>query len=110
MEYRTIHQTHGRAQFIASDGRCYVSRKYDIFVSDDWGQSWRIDCRVPDTGWKSCVAAGKPLARLLRYNIQAFQVLSDGSRLAVARDGIYRAARAKPSCPGFLPALAAPAP
>jgi hypothetical protein len=32
------------------------------------------------------------LARLLRYNIQAFRALGDGSRLAVARDGIYRAA------------------
>jgi hypothetical protein len=81
----------GRALFIARDGRCYISRKYEIFASDDWGATWRLDCRVPPVGWKPWVAAVKPLARLLRYNIQAFQVLEDGTRLAVARDGIYRA-------------------
>ena len=47
---------------------------------------------MPPSGWKPWAAAVTPLARLLRYNIQAFQVLGDGSRLAVARDGIYRAA------------------
>ena len=34
---------------------------------------------------------GATMSRLLRYNIAAFQVLHDGSRVAVARDGVYRA-------------------
>lgn len=82
----------GRALLVTGGGRCYVSRKYDIFASDDWGQTWRLDCRIPASGWRPWAAAVKPLARLLRYNVQALQVFADGSRLAVARDGIYRAA------------------
>ncbi len=81
----------GRALFISRTGRCYISRKYDIYSSDDWGATWHLDCRVPTPGWKSWAAESPPLARLLRYNIQAFQVLDDGARVAVARDGIYRA-------------------
>jgi hypothetical protein len=89
---RITHQTAGRALFIAADGNCYIARKYDVFASIDDGATWRLDCRVPSSGWKSWAAAVPPFARLLRYYIQAFQVLDDGSRLAVARDGIYRAA------------------
>jgi hypothetical protein len=85
-------QTAGRALFIASDGKCYISRKYDIYASVDGGATWSLDCRVPTSGWKPWVAVVKPFSRLLRYNIQALQVLDDGTRLAVARDGIYRAA------------------
>ena len=92
LQPQIVHQTAGRALFIAADGKCYVSRRYDIYSSDDWGATWRLDCRVPPSGWKPWAAAVTPLARLLRYYIQAFQVLDDGSRLAVARDGIYRAA------------------
>jgi hypothetical protein len=95
LQPRVVGQTAGRALFIAPDGKCYISRKYEIFSSDDWGATWRLDCRVPTSGWKPWVAAVSPLSRLLRYNIQAFQVLEDGSRLAVARDGIYRAAAAE---------------
>jgi hypothetical protein len=88
---RILNQTTGRALLIATDGRCYISRKYDILSSDDWGENWRLDCRVPSTGWKSLAARSAVAARLLRYYISAFQVLEDGSRVAVARDGLYRA-------------------
>jgi hypothetical protein len=91
LQPRIMRQTAGRALFIAADGACYIARKYDILASNDWGTTWRLDCRVPPSGWKPWVAAVRPFARLLRYNIQAFQVLEDGTRLAVARDGIYRA-------------------
>jgi hypothetical protein len=88
-------QTAGRALYIAADGKCYIARKYDVFTSIDGGTHWELDCRVPPSGWKHWAASFSPLSRLLRYNIQAFQVLSDGSRLAVARDGIYRAGPAE---------------
>jgi hypothetical protein len=42
-------------------------------------------------GWKSLAALTDLGARLLRYNVAAFRVLEDGSRVAVARDGLYRA-------------------
>lgn len=88
---RITQQTAGRALFIAADGKCYVSRKYEIFASVDDGATWQLDCHVPASGWKPLAGAIKPFSRLFRYNIQALQVLGDGARLAVARDGIYRA-------------------
>lgn len=84
-------QTRGRALFIGETGSLYVSRGYLIHRSDDGGQTWILDCRVPSDGWKPQVAQFTLGARLLRFNIQALQLLPDGSRVAVARDGIYRA-------------------
>jgi hypothetical protein len=81
----------GRALFIARQGGCYISRRYDIFRSDDWGITWLLDCRVPASPWKTLAARSDLAARLLRYNISALQVLEDGARVAVARDGLYRA-------------------
>jgi hypothetical protein len=88
---KVIRQTIGRALFVTSQGRCYISRKYDIYRSDDWGAAWQLDCRAPAAGWKSFAARSSLVARLLRHYIAAFQVLDDGSRVAVASDGLYRA-------------------
>lgn len=83
--------TKGRALFVDNNGKLYVSRGYSIYRSEDAGQTWVLDCRIPAQGWKP-LASQFPLgARLLRFNIGAMQVLPDGSRVAVARDGIYRA-------------------
>jgi len=81
----------GRALFIGETGSLYVSRGYSIHRSDDGGRTWILDCRVPAQGWKPLALKLTMAARLLRFNIQALQVLPDGSRVAVARDGIYRA-------------------
>jgi len=89
-------ETRGRALFIDRLGRLYIARKYEIFRSDDGGASWVLDCRVPASGWKPLAAEFALAARLLRFNIQAFQVLDDGTRVAVARDGIYRAGAGEP--------------
>jgi hypothetical protein len=69
-----------------------MARRYAVYRSDDGGSSWRLDCYVPRSGWKPFVAWTRFTMRLLRYYIAAFEVLSDGARIAVARDGIYRAA------------------
>ena len=84
--------TSGRALFAAANGDLYLGRGCRIFRSQDNGRSWHPDCFVPSFGWKHHSSRIWPLARLLRWYIAAFRVLADGSRLAVARDGIYRAA------------------
>ncbi|GLH74850.1 hypothetical protein GETHLI_33520 [Geothrix limicola] len=84
-------ETRGRALFIDRKGSLYIARKYRIFRSDDGGATWNLDCYVPTSGWKPVASTFSLAARALRFNIQAFQVLADGSRVAVARDGIYRA-------------------
>jgi hypothetical protein len=86
-------RTRGRALFIGDTGSLYVSIGYSIHRSDDGGQMWILDCQVPSKGWKPLASKFALGARLLRFNIQALQVLPDGSRVAVARDGIYRAER-----------------
>jgi len=88
---RVMGRIPGRALFIARRGGCYISRRYDILRSDDWGAAWKLDCRVPAPPWKALAARCDLAARLLRYNISALQVLEDGARVAVARDGLYRA-------------------
>ncbi len=84
-------QTLGRVLFISDTNGLYISRGYSVYRSDDGGLTWILDCRVPSKGWKPLVSKVALGARLLRFNIQALQVLPDGSRVAVARDGIYRA-------------------
>ncbi len=81
----------GRALYIGSAGEVYVAKKYEIYRSDDWGATWQLNCFVPSSGWKPLIAKSRLGARLLRYYIAAFEVLADGSRVAVARDGLYRA-------------------
>lgn len=83
--------TRGRALFIDQRGSLFIARNYQIFRSDNGGATWVMDCHVPMSGWEPLASQFALAARLLRYNIQAFQVLADGSRVAVARDGIYRA-------------------
>lgn len=82
----------GRALLIDSKSRLYISNKYRIYRSDDFGQSWTIDCYIPSHSWKHHAANFRLASRLLRFYIASFNVLDDGSRIAVARDGIYRAA------------------
>jgi hypothetical protein len=84
-------QAHGRALFIGKGGSLYISRGYCIYRSDDGGQTWTLDCQIIAHGWKPLASHVSLGARLLRFNIQAMHVLSDGSRVAIARDGIYRA-------------------
>lgn len=91
LDLRATGGTTGRALYIGPAGELYIARRYEIYRSDDWGTTWQLNCFVPKSGWKPLIAKSRLGARLLRYYIAAFQVLADGSRVAVARDGLYRA-------------------
>lgn len=93
LDFRVSTLGHGRALYIDRQGALYVSQRYVVRRSDDGGATWHVDCFVPSSGWKPLAAKLRLGARLLRYCIAAFQVLPDGSRVAVARDGIYRVSR-----------------
>jgi len=82
----------GRALFSAANGDLYIGRGCQIYRSQDQGERWQRDCFVPSFGWKHHCSRVRVFARLLRWYIAGLQVLSDGSRLAIARDGLYRAA------------------
>lgn len=85
--------TEGRAQYIGADGTLYISRGHAIHSSKDQGASWSVECFIPVSSWKVALTRFQPSARLLRYYIGGFRILSDGTRIAIARDGIYRAER-----------------
>jgi hypothetical protein len=91
LDIRILGGTAGRALYIGPAGEVYVAKRYRVYRSDDWGAHWQLDCHVPDPVGKSLIARSRLGARLLRYYIAAFEVLGDGSRIAVARDGVYRA-------------------
>jgi hypothetical protein len=82
----------GRALLIAADGALFVGRGQRIFRSVDHGASWRLDSQVPNAILQNPVLWPRLLRRALRYQISGLIVLSDGTRVAVARTGIYRAA------------------
>jgi len=96
MRLESVPLVRGRALSIGATGSLYISRGYSIFRSSDGGREWHLDCRVPAAGWQPLAAQSALAARLLRFNIQALQVLPDGARVAVARDGIYRAEPGEP--------------
>lgn len=81
----------GRALCIDAEGSIFVADGYTIMRSRNWGRTWTLDCRVPTPRWKSALTQVSLAARLLRHHVAALRVLSDGTRVCVARDGIYRA-------------------
>lgn len=88
-----LSSANGRALHTSEDGRVYISQGYEVLRSGDQGASWELDCFVPDCGWQRLPASFALGRRLFRRYIQAFQVASDGARIAVARDGVYGADR-----------------
>ena len=79
----------GRALYISKEGTLYVSNGYNIFCSDNDRLSWRLNATVHEKTYKAALAKLRIPARFLRYYVAALRVLSDGTRIAVARDGVY---------------------
>ncbi len=81
----------GRVLYITASGTIYTGRGYSLHRSDDWGRTWKLDgvVRVPPAmRWRLWSNLSR---RLFRYMYQAMEILDDGTRLAVVRDGVYRA-------------------
>lgn len=77
---------------ITHDGMLYKSQGNRIFRSDNEGVSWTLDSYIAFHSWKDIASATTAGRRALRWNISALRVLPDGGRVAIAKDGIYRAA------------------
>ncbi|MEO6327096.1 MAG: hypothetical protein ABIT01_05995 [Thermoanaerobaculia bacterium] len=81
----------GRALYVDEQGTIYASRGYRVFRSEDRGASWTPDGTIPEAGWKRLASSSRLGSRLMRRQILALTVLADGARIAVGREGIYRA-------------------
>lgn len=90
-DIQEVARCRGRALLIGREGRLYIGRRYAILRSDDRGRSWQLDCAVRAPAWRNTVTVSRLAARLLRHEIAALVMLSDGTRVAIARDGIHRA-------------------
>ena len=96
MTPRALAAGNGRALFIDASGSLYVGRGGVVWRSDDDGASWVSDCslaassRFDPRGWS------RLSRRLFRRHFQAMEVLPDGTRVVIARDGIYRSPKGSP--------------
>jgi hypothetical protein len=79
-----------------SHERLLIARGFQIFQSDDQGKTWQKRWTIPIRNWKSTFVSVRLLARLLRQEIRAFCLLSDGTGVAVTKSGIFRG---EPECP-----------
>jgi hypothetical protein len=73
------------------DSTLYIGRRGAVLRTEDAGRSWAVDCTLGPDLRRSFAGRSRLLSRLLRLDIMALRVLDDGARLAIARDGIYRA-------------------
>jgi len=81
----------GRALYVSETGRLYISKAYSILYSDDLGLKWHLDAILHKNVLVATLSKLRIFARLLRYYVAALGVLSDGTRIVVARDGVYQA-------------------
>ncbi|HEX6851062.1 MAG TPA: hypothetical protein VF139_06610 [Candidatus Polarisedimenticolaceae bacterium] len=90
-DFVDLGRARGRALWVSEGGTLHVARRHTVLRSEDLGKRWVVDCVVPAAAWRRAACAPRLLARLFRHDVQAFVVRRDGSRLAVARDGVYLA-------------------
>jgi hypothetical protein len=66
----------------------YAAKGYKIYKSFDGGEHWILDGRIRD--WKhSLIGSVRLLARLLRIEVSGMMLLDDGSRIVIAKKGIF---------------------
>lgn len=88
---RIIRESVGRAVLIQPDGSLYAGRGYRIFRSRDDGATWTFVSRMPSAFGRHVVATSRLGARLLRQEVRALGVLSDGSLVGANREWVFHA-------------------
>ncbi len=76
-----------RALYI-QDNTIYAAKGYSIYKSSDGGKNWILDGRVRDRK-HSFIGGIRLLARLLRVEVSGMLMLEDGSRVVIAKKGIF---------------------
>jgi len=89
---RMLRRGSGRALFIDARGVLYVGRGGGVWTSADDGVHWTLDCKLPPIERYDPRAWLRLTRRLFRRQFQALEILGDGTRIVVARTGLYRAA------------------
>jgi hypothetical protein len=74
----------------ASCENILISKGFNIFQSNDHGETWKLRWTIPIQNWKSVFVHIRLTARLLRQEIRTFCLLSDRTGVAVTKSGIFR--------------------
>jgi hypothetical protein len=93
---QTMHTARGRALVVTPGGALYAGRGFSIYRSTDDGATWQFITRMPCRPRRRIVTRLRLAARLLRHEVRALGVLSDGSLVAANRHGVYYAAVDQP--------------
>lgn len=67
----------------------YAAKGYSIYRSSDGGDHWILDGRVKDRKYSFLGNINRLLARLLRVEVSELIILEDGSRVIIAKKGIF---------------------
>ncbi len=86
------HRSVGRAVAVLKDGTIYSGRGYRLYRTVDDGASWAFVTAMPSSLIRGTASVFRLGARLLRQEVRAMGVLSDGTLVAANREGTRRAA------------------
>lgn len=81
----------GRMLHVTREGVVYLARGYSIFRSADEGCSWSRVCDMPQSIVRRAASISRMASRLLRHEVKAMNLLSDGTVVASNREWVYRA-------------------
>lgn len=79
----------------------YAAKGYRIYKSSDGGEHWILDGKIKDIKY-SLIGGIRLLARLLRVEVSGMMILEDGSRVVIAKKGIFVA---KPGSKAYVRTL-----
>ncbi len=91
-KFTVRHQCRGRALLVLPDGTFYIGRGQAIYRSTDDGRTWKLAARLPTSLVRRGLAHIRLACRLLRHEVKAMAVLSNGALVACNRQGVYHAA------------------
>ena len=78
----------GRVVSLGTDGMIYVGQRYGLWACDSSG-SGSLLAQVPRSIKRRLIEPSRLLCRLLRHEIRAFKILSDGTKVVATRKGLY---------------------
>ena len=94
-----------RAQFVEESGRLWASKAYDLYYSDNFGESFLHRARLDVGSVKGVLSRWALPNRFLRAGFLSMRPLEDGSLLGVVYGGIVRCEAGSDS---FMPVLQRP--
>lgn len=92
LELRVHQRLPGRAVLIEPEGPIHLGRNYQIWRSDDGGDSFRQVTAFPLSPLRRLADVSRLACRLLRQEVRALVRLSDGSYVGANREGLFHAA------------------